>query len=155
MNTNWNNPEDIKAAFGGLFENRTEQERRDDAAQMLSFRYLSEVERLLHERGMTKRDLAVAVGTSPSYITQLFRGDRLLNFDMLARLEDALSVKFTVEARQPAALPVEFDYNDAPLPTQPARQLHTASPFIIYSVNPYKAAEYNDALTATYLRQVS
>lgn len=93
--------QDIKAAFSGLFDNRTEQDRRDDAAQLLSFRYLSEVERLMVERGLTKRDLAKAVGASASYITQLFRGDRLLNFDMLARLESALDVTFVVEARQP------------------------------------------------------
>lgn len=106
MNMNLTTNEDIKAAFSGLFDNRTEQERRDDAAQMVSFRYLSEVERLMQERGLTKRDIAKAVGTSPSYITQLFRGDRLLNLDMLARLEAAFDVKFLIEARQSAALPV-------------------------------------------------
>ena len=102
MNTNSQmNNQDIKAAFSGLFDNRTEQDRRDDAALLISFRYLSEVERLMGERGLTKRDLAKAIGTSASYITQLFRGDRLLNFGMLARLEAALDVAFVVEARQP------------------------------------------------------
>ncbi len=150
MNTNsLTTNQDIKAAFSGLFENHTEQERREHAAQMLSFRYLSEVERLMDERGMTKRDLAAAVGTSPSYITQLFRGDRLLNFDMLARLEESLSVKFTVEARQPAALHVEFDYNDAVLPTQPVRPLHPALLFLSYSVSLDVAYDYDDVSTST------
>ncbi len=147
MTTKLNNPEDIKAAFGSLFENRTEQERRDDAAQMLSFRYLSEIERLMEAYGMTKRRLAEAVGTSPSYITQLFRGDRLLNFDMLARLEEALSVKFTVDARQPAALLVEFDYNDAALPIKPLRQLHNTLPITSYSINSNGMYADDDVLT--------
>lgn len=148
MNTNsLKTNQDIKDAFSGLFENRTEQERRDDAAQMLSFRYLSEVERLMQAYGMTKRRLAEAVGTSPSYITQLFRGDRLLNFDILARIEEALSVKFTVEARQPAALPVEFDYNDAALPPKPVRQLPTTSLLTGYSTNLIGVYADDDLLT--------
>lgn len=88
-------PEDIQAAFGGLFVNRTDEQQRDDAAQLLSFRFLSEVERLMQEKGFTKRKLAESVGTSPSYITQLFRGDRLLNIDMLARFEQVFGVRFT------------------------------------------------------------
>lgn len=151
MNTNSRmNDEDIKAAFGSLFENRTEQERREYAAQMLSFRYLSEIERLMQAFGMTKRRLAEMVGTSPSYITQLFRGDRLLNFDMLARMEEALSVKFTVEARQPEALPVEFDYNDTGLPTKPVRNLHGLSPFFSYPPDSDEVADYEDILIDNY-----
>lgn len=158
MNTNsLKTSQDIKSAFSSLFENRTEQERRDDAAQMLSFRYLSEIERLMEAYGMTKRRLAEAVGTSPSYITQLFRGDRLLNFEMLARLEDALSVKFTVEACQPVALPVEYDYNDAVLPPKPARHLHHVSPFTSYSVSRNAIYAKDDILTdnITDFRQAS
>ena len=98
MSTTLKNPEDIKAAFSSLFDNRTEQQQRDDAAQILSFRFLSEVERLMDEQGFTRRKLAELVGTSPSYITQLFRGDRLLNIDMLARFEQALGVQFVVDA---------------------------------------------------------
>lgn len=150
MTTKLNNSEDIRAAFGSLFGNRTEQERRDDAAQMLSFRYLSEIERLMDAYGMTKRRLAELVGTSPSYITQLFRGDRLLNFDMLARFEEALSVKFTVEARQPAALPVEFDYNDTALPAKPTRHLHNALPFTTYPFNSDGIYMHDDILTNNY-----
>ena len=159
MNTNSQmNNQDIKAAFSGLFDNRTEQDRRDDAAQLISFRYLSEVERLMGERGLTKRDLAKAIGTSASYITQLFRGDRLLNFGMLARLEAALDVTFIVEARQPAALPfVEYGYNDGQ-PTRPVRATHHSSwPFIGYSANPDTPYDYSDVSveTPTFLRQAA
>ncbi|WP_157580262.1 helix-turn-helix transcriptional regulator [Rudanella lutea] len=99
MDTNWNNVQAIRATFSVLFENRTDQERRDDAAQLLSFRFMSEVERIMDERGMTKHDLAEALGTSTGHITQLFRGNRILNFDMFARLEKALSVNFTINSR--------------------------------------------------------
>lgn len=98
MSTNLRTPEEIKAAFGGLFTNRTEEQHRQDAAQLLSFRFLSEVERLMTERDLTKRQLASSVGTSASYITQLFRGDRLVNIDMLARFEQVLGIQFVTRA---------------------------------------------------------
>ena len=103
MNTNLTSSNDIKEVFSGLFTNRTEEERREDAAQLLSFRFLSEIERLMEERGLNKRKLAEAVGTSPSYITQLFRGDRLLNIDMMARFENALSIRFTTTGSEPSS----------------------------------------------------
>ena len=98
MSTILKTPETIQAAFSDLFANRTEEQQREDAAQLLSFRFLSEVERLMQEKGFTKRKLAELVGTSPSYITQLFRGDRLLNIDMLARFEQVFNVQFTAAA---------------------------------------------------------
>lgn len=94
MNTNLTNSQTIKDTFSGLFANRTDAERREDAAQLLSFRFLSEIERLMEERQMTRKQLAQLVGTSASYVTQLFRGDRLVNIDMLARFEQALSIRF-------------------------------------------------------------
>lgn len=94
MNTNLRTPEELKTAFSSLFNNRTEDQQREDAAQLLSFRLLSEVERLMTEQGLTKRQLATSVGTSASYITQLFRGDRLVNINMLARFEQVLGVQF-------------------------------------------------------------
>lgn len=100
MNTNLTNNKDIQEAFGGLFTNRTEDELREDAAQLLSFRFLSEVERTMQEHGLTRRKLAEAVGTSASYITQLFRGDRILNIDMMARFEKALGIQFTATGSQ-------------------------------------------------------
>lgn len=105
MNTNLTNPNDIKQAFGDLFANRTEEEQREDAAQLLSFRFLSEVERIMDERDLTRRKLAELVGTSSSYITQLFRGDRLLNIDMMARFEKALDIRFTATGSEPATQP--------------------------------------------------
>ncbi len=148
MNTNSETAsQKIKAAFGGLFKNGTGQENRDHAAQMLSFRYLSEIERLMQESGMTKRQLAERMDTTPGYITQLFRGDRLLNFDMLARIEEALSVKFSADARQPAALPVEFDYNDASLPIKPARHVPAPLPLLRYGTNMERVYAQSDSLT--------
>ena len=104
MSTNLKTLEEIKAAFDGLFTNRTEEQHREDAAQLLSFRFLSEVERLMTERGLTKRQLATSVGTSASYITQLFRGDRLVNIDMLARFEQIMGIQFVTRVGESSVM---------------------------------------------------
>lgn len=89
---------DIRAAIRQLRDERSPQELDEQAAAMLSFGFLSEVAHLTEARGLTRRALAQAVGTTPSYITQLYRGDRLLNLTMVARFERALRVQFHIKA---------------------------------------------------------
>lgn len=38
------------------------------------------------------------LGTSASYFTQLLHGDRLINLKMVAKIEDALQIRFEVKA---------------------------------------------------------
>jgi L-fucose/D-arabinose isomerase len=40
--------------------------------------------------------VAKEIGTSASYLTQLFRGDRLLNFKTVAKIEQALAIQFEI-----------------------------------------------------------
>lgn len=89
---------EIKAALRRLRDEKTPVELEAAAARLLSFRFLSEVERLTDEQGLNRRELARALGTSPSYVTQLYRGDRLLNLTMAVRMERVLGVQFQVRA---------------------------------------------------------
>lgn len=50
--------------------------------RMISFRFLSEVEKLSDEKNWNKKELAKNIGTSASYITQLFRGTKLINLQL-------------------------------------------------------------------------
>lgn len=63
---------------------------------MLSFFFLSEAEKAMNRKGWTKKRLAKEIDTSASYLTQLFRGDRLLNFKNIAKIEQALSLKYEI-----------------------------------------------------------
>lgn len=92
---------DIKAAMLRLQAPLPLPEQDDAAAALLSARFLSEVLHLTKARGMTRRALATALDTSPSYITQLYQGDRLLNLTMAAKLERVLGMKFQVKAVTP------------------------------------------------------
>jgi transcriptional regulator with XRE-family HTH domain len=52
----------------------------------------------MDRKGWTRKQLADEIGTSASYLTQLFRGDRLLNFKTVAKIEGALEIRFEVNS---------------------------------------------------------
>lgn len=82
--------------FKKLFEFKTDEEEIEHKAHMLSFRFLSEVEMEMGRIGMSRTELAKRLRTSKSYITQLFRGNKLVNLTLLARIEKALNIKFSI-----------------------------------------------------------
>lgn len=84
----------IKAKFDELFENRTEQEQLKLDAYMLMAAFLSEIEIILEHEKISKKALAQKIDTSPSYLTQVFRGDKPLNFITLAKIQTALNIQF-------------------------------------------------------------
>lgn len=96
MSTKLYSPEEIKNSFDLLFNSLTEQEQIDNDAKLLMFRFLDIVERKCDRLGWTRKQLAEKVGTSASYITQLYRGDKLVNMHTLAKLQKALDLKFQV-----------------------------------------------------------
>lgn len=97
MNTKSNNivtnPE-----YEKLFSFDNEKEKNEYNAQMISYRILSEVERVCEERKLKKKDLALKIGTSKSYITQLFRGNKSINTQVMAKFEDVLDITFEIKA---------------------------------------------------------
>ena len=94
---NSNSTEKIRSDFQKLFE-KSPKEQVEHRAQMLSFIILSEVQKAIDRKGWTRKQLADVIGTSASYLTQLFRGDRLLNFKTVAKFEGALDIRFEVNA---------------------------------------------------------
>ena len=111
---------EIKAALRRLRDEKTTEQQDEHAAHMLSFRFLSEVERLTEARGFTRKALADAVGTSASYITQLFRGNCTLNLLMAARLQRVLGAEFHIKAVVPIIQPAVTEAHPAMLRKMPA-----------------------------------
>jgi len=105
-----NRTENIRSEFQKLFE-QSPEEQIEHRAQMLSYIFLSEAQKAMGRKEWTRKRLAKEIGTSASYLTQLFRGDRLLNFKTVAKLETALSIDFEI-----TVLPKEenrsAEYND-------------------------------------------
>ena len=66
---------------------------------LIMFRFLDIVERKREEFGWSRKELAKAVGTSASYITQLMRGDKLINVSILAKFQNALKFEFEISEK--------------------------------------------------------
>lgn len=67
-------------------------------SQMLMYRFLSEIEKITDDRNISRKQLAELIGVSPSYITQLYRGNKPLNIETLAKVEKALDFRFDIKA---------------------------------------------------------
>jgi ribosome-binding protein aMBF1 (putative translation factor) len=98
MTTKLNKP-DVSEEYQDLFAFKNKEEEIEHKAQMISYRVLSEVEKVCEEKKINKKELATMVGSSPSYITQLFRGVKHVNMDIMAKFEDALELCFEIKSR--------------------------------------------------------
>lgn len=102
---NCKDTDEIKEAYSAKFNTHQSYERETKhLAQMLMYRFLSEVERLMDERKISKKELAAKIGVSASYITQLYRGTKPLNMETLAKMELALDFRFDIKAVEKSSL---------------------------------------------------
>jgi len=74
-------------------------EKIEHEADMISLKIAIRISEYLEERAISKKDLAKMMGTSPAYITQILRGDKRINMIFLARLMDALDLRFDFTLR--------------------------------------------------------
>ncbi len=100
MNTESYPNQKIEQAFDDLFASRSAEEVIEDEAALLMFRFLSIIETKRKKLRWTRRQLAEKIGTSPSYLTQLFRGDKLINMLTLAKFEKALNIDFEITEKR-------------------------------------------------------
>ena len=73
---------------------------------MLSLQFISEFNKLMGA-SVSKKAIADAIGTSRSYITQLFSGDKLLNLQTIVNIQKALNAKLEIRL-----IPNESDKQD-------------------------------------------
>ena len=86
--------------------NKTPSDDVKHLAQMLMYRFLSEVEKITDERNITKKELAKRIGVSASYLTQLYIGVKPLNIETLAKIELALDFRFDIKVIEKSLLEV-------------------------------------------------
>src|ERR1700728_734140 len=79
-----------------LQESKTDEELLHEETAILMANYLSEIEKYQLDHAITRKDLAAKIKISASYLTQVFRGDKPLNFHTLAKIQRALRVRFRV-----------------------------------------------------------
>jgi transcriptional regulator with XRE-family HTH domain len=96
MNTPFDNNSQIVNAFNDLFGKLTETDRIDNDAKLLMFRFLEIIDNKREALGWSRKELAKRVGTSASYITQLYNGDKLVNMTILAKFKNVLGIEFEI-----------------------------------------------------------
>lgn len=90
----------VSGEFVPVFAFRSEKEEMEHEAKMLMFRFLREIGNISQTGfALKKNELAVKLGVSPSYITQLYNGTKLMNFTLLAKLQKAFNINFEIIAR--------------------------------------------------------
>jgi ribosome-binding protein aMBF1 (putative translation factor) len=96
--TSLNNPEEIKKKFQDLLVEKNESDGIKHDALILMSGYLSEIDRVSKENNIRRNKLAQMIKTSASYLTQVFRGDKPLNFETIAKIQRKLKIRFAVKA---------------------------------------------------------
>ena len=94
---NWKNNKDIKDLFTGLLKPGSDEENTELEAKLLMAQFLSAFEAAMNKKKLKKKDLAGMIGTSPSYITQLFRGTKIINLETIAKIMIVLNLQCKVK----------------------------------------------------------
>ena len=94
---NWKNNKDIKDLFTGLLKPGSDEENTELEAKLLMAQFLSAFEAAMNKKKLKKKDLAGMIGTSPSYITQLFRGTKIINLETIAKIMIVLDLQCKVK----------------------------------------------------------
>lgn len=97
----------VNPEYESLFSFKNENERIEHEAHLIMFRFLSEIEKLNIDNKIKRKDLAKKLGTSASYITQLYNGDKLINLTTIAKLQDVFKITFDIKAKL-----VDQNYNE-------------------------------------------
>ena len=86
----------IKKEWDNLFNEISYEDRVASLADVLALQFLGLVDQKMEKEGISKKEMAEKIGTSASFITQLFRGDRKPNWNILAKMSIELSLDFKV-----------------------------------------------------------
>ena len=86
----------LKGAFDEILEPTEPDDKAELEAKMLMAQFLSLIQEEVDRRQLQRKELAEMIGTSASYLTQLFRGHKLMNLKTAAKLQMALDLKFEI-----------------------------------------------------------
>lgn len=69
-------------------------------ADHLSLVIMSKVLCICEQRNISRKELAVKLNTSQSYLTQLFRGDKRVNMMFMAKIQSVLNINFIIDTKE-------------------------------------------------------
>ncbi|WP_339880561.1 helix-turn-helix domain-containing protein [uncultured Algoriphagus sp.] len=86
----------IKNEWDALMNEMSYEDQVASKADLFALQFLGLVDQKMESLKMNKKELAEKIGTSASFITQLFRGDRKPNWNILAKMSLELELDFKV-----------------------------------------------------------
>ena len=106
------NTQKIDQAFDDFFDNFENDFEND--AKVIASGILNEIKEITDKRELNRKDIAGLLGTSASFLTQLYRGNKLLNLVTLAKLKKKLdlNIEINITENQYNHLSDTFDYNN-------------------------------------------
>lgn len=109
---------EIAVAFNSVFSFDNEQDQLELEAKIIMAKFLDRIQEIADQKGLKKKDLAQKIGTSASYITQLYRGHKLLNLITLAKFQRALDIEFEVSIKGTEQIPMKKENTEVYLNTR-------------------------------------
>lgn len=100
----------VAKGFESLFDFSGKDQKELDAL-WLAAQFLSIIQDEITLQQITRRELALRIGTSASWLTQVFRGDKLPNLETITQLQKALNIEFEIRQKN-EVLPVSYEENE-------------------------------------------
>lgn len=104
--------EEIKSSFDSIFSFENYEDQIELDASIIMARFLSEIQKLTEERGISRKELASMINSSPSYLTQVFRNNKPLNFLTIAKIQNALGITFDITVKEQVKNKVEISESE-------------------------------------------
>lgn len=123
-----NKANEIKKQFESFFESRTEEQKIKHDEDMLMAAFLSEIERVQKQKDINRKKLSELIQTSGSYLTQVFRGDKPLNFHTIAKMQRVLNIRFVIQAQHKNSI-VDNIFNCEGRPSENIFQFNNSNVF--------------------------
>ncbi|MBQ4915087.1 helix-turn-helix transcriptional regulator [Maribacter sp. MMG018] len=109
MKSSEKNIQNLDSAFDSLFDNH--EIDYDIEAKVIASKVLSQISEIAEKKHMNRKTIAELIGTSASYLTQLYRGNKLLNFVTLAKLKDKLNLNIEIKIKENSYDNLDIDFN--------------------------------------------
>lgn len=100
----------VAKGFESLFD-FSEKDQKELDALWLAAQFLSIIQDEITLQQITRKELALRIGTSASWLTQVFRGDKLPNLETIIQLQKALNIEFEIRQKN-EVLPVSYQENE-------------------------------------------
>ncbi len=91
--------ENIKKQFDELSKEAINANKYQIEADLLAARFIDIIIQQIETKNITRKELAKMIGTSASYITQVFSADKTINFITLAKIKDVLGIDFAISLK--------------------------------------------------------